>query len=218
VDSVVVAVGEEPDLTFLPEDIRVQAGMVSTDKGARTSRKNVLAGGDMAHLDRTVAHAIGFGKRAAISIDCLIHGRDVNSIFPGIQVGEGGTLSMAKYLSEVARRRSQHVVTFDELNLDYFGHAERNERPKSPAPERAGDFREVSGGLTEQGASREAARCFSCGVCNGCENCYIFCPDLSVITDGGMVKYRINYDYCKGCGICIAECPRNALSVEKEAK
>ena len=218
VDSVVVAVGEEPDLTFLPEDIRVQARMVSTDKGARTSRKDVFAGGDMAHLDRTVAHAIGFGKRAAISIDCLIHGRDVNSILPGIQVGEGETLSMAKYLSEVARRRSQHVVTFDELNLDYFGHAERNERPKSPAPERAGDFREVSAGLTEQGASREAARCFSCGVCNGCENCYIFCPDLSVITEGGMVKYRINYDYCKGCGICIAECPRNALSVEKEAK
>jgi 2-oxoacid:acceptor oxidoreductase delta subunit (pyruvate/2-ketoisovalerate family) len=218
VDSVVVAVGEGADLTFLPEDIRVQAGMVSTDKGARTSRTEVFAGGDMAHLDRTVAHAIGFGKRAAISIDCLIQGRDVNDVLPEIQVGEGGTLSMAKYLSEVARRRSRHVVTFDELNLDYFGHAERNERSKSPAPERARDFREVSAGLTERGASREAARCFSCGVCNGCDNCYIFCPDLSVITDGGMVKYRINYDYCKGCGICIAECPRNALSVEKEAK
>jgi 2-oxoacid:acceptor oxidoreductase delta subunit (pyruvate/2-ketoisovalerate family) len=218
VDTVIVAIGEEPDLTFLPEDIRVEHKMVSTDNGARTSREDVFAGGDMAHVHRTVAHAIGFGKRAAISIDCLINKRDVNSLLQGIRVGENGTLSMAKYLSEVARRRAHHVVTFEELNVAYFEHGERNERAKLAVPERVRDFREISTGLTEQGALREAERCFSCGLCNECENCYIFCPDLSVIMDGGTVKYRINYDYCKGCGICIAECPRNALSMEKEAK
>ncbi len=217
-DSIVVAIGEEPDLAFLPEDIRVDGRMVSTDNGAGTSREGVFAGGDMAHLHRTVAHAIGFGKRAAISIDCFIGKRDVNGLLQGTRVGENGTLSMAKYLSEIARRRAPHVVAFEELNLAYFEHAGRNERAKLPVPERVGDFREVSAGLTEQGALKEAGRCFSCGVCNGCENCYIFCPDLSVIMDAGLVKYRINYDYCKGCGICIAECPRNALSVEKEAK
>jgi NADPH-dependent glutamate synthase beta subunit-like oxidoreductase len=218
VDNVIVAVGEEPDLTFLPDDIRVENTMVSVDQGARTSRGDVFAGGDMAHIHRTVAHAIGFGKRAAISIDCLVRKRDVGSLFQGIRVGENGTLSMAKYVSEIARRRSNHVVAFDELNLDYFEHAERNERVKLPAPERVRDFREVREGLSEQQALKEAERCFSCGVCDGCENCYVFCPDLSVIMDEGVVKYRINYDYCKGCGICIAECPRNALSVEKEAK
>ena len=218
VDTVIVAIGEEPDLTFLTEDIRVEGKMVSTDDGARTSREGVYAGGDMAHIHRTVAHAIGFGKRAAISIDCLINKRDVNSLFQGIRVGEDGTLSMAKYLDEIARRRAPHVVTFEELNVDYFEHGERNERVKLPVPERVRDFREVSMGLTDQGALREAERCFSCGLCNECENCYIFCPDFSVIMDGGTVKYRINYDYCKGCGICIAECPRNALSMEKEAR
>jgi NADPH-dependent glutamate synthase beta subunit-like oxidoreductase len=114
VDSVIVAIGEEPDLTFLPEDIRVEHKMVSTDEGARTSREGVFAGGDMAHVHRTVAHAIGFGKRAAISIDCLINKRDVNSLLQGIRVGENGTLSMVKYLSEVARRRAPHVVAFEE--------------------------------------------------------------------------------------------------------
>lgn len=218
VDTVIVAIGEEPDLRFLPEDIRVEGKMVSTDNGARTSREGVFAGGDMAHIHRTVAHAIGFGKRAAISIDCLINKRDVNSLLQGIRVGENGTLSIGKYLSEVARRRSHHVVAFEELNAIYFEHGERNERAKLAVPERVRDFREISMDLTEQGALREAERCFSCGLCNECENCYIFCPDLSVIMDGGEVKYRINYDYCKGCGICIAECPRNALSVEKEAR
>ena len=218
VDNVIVAVGEEPDLTFLPNDIRVENTMVSVDQGALTSRRDIFAGGDMAHIHRTVAHAIGFGKRAAISIDCLVRKRDVDSLLQGIRVGENGALSVAKYVSEIARRRSNHVAAFDELNLDYFEHAERNERAKLPVPERARDFREVSEGLMEQQALKEAERCFSCGVCDGCENCYVFCPDLSVIMDEGVVKYRINYDYCKGCGICIAECPRNALSVEKEAK
>ncbi len=218
VDAVIAAIGEEPDLSFLPEDIRVESKMVSTDSGARTGRNGVFAGGDMAHLHRTVAHAIGFGKRAAISIDCLISKGDENSLLKRIRVGENGTLSIEKYLSEVARRRAHHVVAFEELNIAYFEHGERCERVKLAVPERVRDFREVSTGLGEQGALREASRCFSCGLCNECENCYIFCPDLSVIIDSGAVKYRINYDYCKGCGICIAECPRNALSVEKEAR
>ena len=218
VDTVIVAIGEEPDLTFLPEDIPVENKMVSTDNAARTSRKDVFAGGDVAHIHRTVAHAIGFGKRAAISIDCLIRKRDVNSLLQEIRVGENGTLSVAKYLSEMARRRSHHVVTFEELNVAYFEHGERNERATLAVPERVRDLREISTGLTEQQALKEAERCFSCGVCNECEVCYVFCPDLSIIIDGGTVKYRINYDYCKGCGICIAECPRNALSVEKEAR
>ena len=218
VDAVIAAIGEEPDLTFLPEGIRVEGKIVSTDNGARTSRKGIFAGGDMAHLYRTVAHAIGFGKRAAISIDCSIRKKNVDSLLQGIRVGEDGTLSIAKYLSEVARRRADHVVAFEELNVAYFEHGERNERTTLAVPERVRDFREISTGLTEQGALKEASRCFSCGLCNECENCYVFCPDLSVIIDSGAVKYRINYDYCKGCGICIAECPRNALSVEKEAR
>jgi NADPH-dependent glutamate synthase beta subunit-like oxidoreductase len=217
-DAVIAAIGEEPDLIFLPEDIRVEDKMVSTDGAGRTSREGIFAGGDMANPHRTVAHAIGFGKRAAISIDCSIRKTDVTSLFQAIRVGEDGILSMAKYLSELARRRAAHVVTFEELNVAYFEHGERNEGAKLAVAERVKDFREISGGLMEQEALKEADRCFSCGLCNECENCYIFCPDLSVIIDTGAVKYRINYDYCKGCGICIAECPCSALSVEKEAK
>ena len=218
VDGVVVAIGEESDLAFLPEDIRVEGTMVTTDTAARTSRKDVFAGGDIVTLHRTVAHAIGFGKLAAISIDCALRKRDVGVVLQGIQVGENGSISVAKYLDELARRRAPHVVVYEELNLAYFEHQARSERARASVPERATDFREVIAGFTEQKAVREAERCFSCGVCNDCENCYVFCPDLCVIIDGGVVRYRINYDYCKGCGICIAECPRNALSVEKEAK
>lgn len=58
----------------------------------------------------------------------------------------------------------------------------------------------------------EAERCFSCGVCSRCDNCYNFCPDLAVIksADG----YRVNLDYCKGCGICVSECPVGSMRME----
>jgi len=80
-----------------------------------------------------------------------------------------------------------------------------------------------AGGLTVDGhiadrekAIAEAGRCFSCGVCSKCDNCYNFCPDLAVIkTPSG---YQVNLDYCKGCGLCAAECPGGSLRMEEKGK
>jgi ferredoxin len=52
----------------------------------------------------------------------------------------------------------------------------------------------------------------SCGVCNGCDNCYIVCPDVSVMRDtreNG--HYTIRTTYCKGCLVCVQECPTGCL-------
>ncbi|MGI6575876.1 MAG: 4Fe-4S dicluster-binding protein [bacterium] len=53
--------------------------------------------------------------------------------------------------------------------------------------------------------------------CIHCLFCWVFCPDSAIITeDGKMVG--VNYDYCKGCGICARECPakNKALVMEDE--
>jgi len=63
-------------------------------------------------------------------------------------------------------------------------------------------------------AVKEAMRCFGCGICNQCENCLIFCPDLAVERDSD--SFKVLYDYCKGCGICMLECPRGVITMEKE--
>jgi formate hydrogenlyase subunit 6/NADH:ubiquinone oxidoreductase subunit I len=52
----------------------------------------------------------------------------------------------------------------------------------------------------------------SCGVCNGCDNCYIVCPDVSVMRDARENgHYAIRTTYCKGCLVCVQECPTGCL-------
>ncbi|OGS46552.1 MAG: hypothetical protein A2539_01600 [Elusimicrobia bacterium RIFOXYD2_FULL_34_15] len=55
--------------------------------------------------------------------------------------------------------------------------------------------------------------------CIQCFFCWINCPDTAIIVKDGKVT-GINYDYCKGCGICARECPPKAVAItmEKEKK
>lgn len=41
--------------------------------------------------------------------------------------------------------------------------------------------------------------------CINCFLCWVFCPDNAIIVENEKV-IGINYDYCKGCGICVNEC------------
>lgn len=49
--------------------------------------------------------------------------------------------------------------------------------------------------------------------CTKCGFCWMFCPDMAVTPD-----FEINYDYCKGCGICARQCPFGALVMMREEK
>jgi Pyruvate/2-oxoacid:ferredoxin oxidoreductase delta subunit len=72
-------------------------------------------------------------------------------------------------------------------------------------------------GLDESTALLESRRCMSCGNCFSCDNCYGVCPDNAVIKLGlPGEKYLIDLDYCKGCGLCVAECPSGAIQMVPE--
>lgn len=77
-------------------------------------------------------------------------------------------------------------------------------------------FDEAQGGLNETNALFEARRCLSCGNCFECDNCYSVCPDNAVIKLGPGKRFQFNYDYCKGCGMCVAECPCGAIKMIAE--
>ena len=89
-------------------------------------------------------------------------------------------------------------------------------QPELDAVRRSTTFDEVRGGLTADNALLEARRCLSCGNCFECDNCYGVCPDNAVIKLGPGKGFRIDLDFCKGCGLCAAECPCGAIRMTDE--
>ncbi len=156
--------------------------------------------------------------QAALVIDARLRGRDPASIWPSIRVGRQGGVSMNRYRGGDRAAQQDHVVRYDELNTIYFRFQERRERPRITLEERRTGFDEVKMRISASLALKESERCFHCGQCDQCDNCYLFCPDVSVLRDLRAGTREINYDYCKGCGVCVVECPRNAMVLEEEPR
>lgn len=198
-DQVLLAIGETPDLDFLGNALKVQKNRLEVDPFQMTSEEGVFACGDAAlEPIGTVVDAIATGKKAARTIHQYL------------------SAETAKKITENGEVESE--VPFETVNLDYFIKEPRPREKQSEITELKGNFHEVNLGISEDDAIYEANRCFSCGTCTYCDNCLIFCPDVAIKYNPDGKGYVINYDYCKGCGICVHECPRNALSFEEELK
>ena len=193
-DSLVLALGQDVDLSLLEEapGIEIENGVVKVGANMMTGRPGVFAGGDMAPSERTVTVAVGHGKKAARHIDAWLRG------------------------AELQATPKHGLASFDRLNTWYYEDAPATVRPMLEAARRIDSFSEVQGGLDETNALYEARRCLSCGNCFECDNCYGVCPDNAVIKLGPGKRFSIDYDYCKGCGLCAAECPCGAIEMVPE--
>ena len=194
-DSVILALGQETDLSLLDgvPDLVVEDGVVQVGPDMMSGHPGIFAGGDMVPAERTVTVAIGHGKKAARYIDAWLRG------------------------GQFSRPPRHQLAAFDGLNTWYYDDAPRSVQPQLESARRASTFDEVVGGLDEGTALYEARRCLSCGNCFACDNCYGVCPDNAVIKLGDPGEpYRIDYDFCKGCGICAAECPCGAIEMQPE--
>jgi Pyruvate/2-oxoacid:ferredoxin oxidoreductase delta subunit len=176
----------------------------------------IAYGGDLTNRVNSVADAIASGKQAAIALDTYFKsGWDtINKAVARCQVGSGPAVSMAIYLGEARTNRNPHLVAYSEINTDYFRSEPRRSAPILTADDRIRSFALVEATFSKRAAVDESRRCFNCGICNACDYCRLYCPEMSVIiNDAGR---RIDLDYCKGCGLCVAECPRNAMALEEE--
>lgn len=193
-DSVVLALGQDVDLSLLENvpGLEVKDGVVQVGQNMMTGRPGVFAGGDMVPSERTVTVAVGHGKKAARHIDAWLKGET--------------HLPPPKH----------ELATFDKLNPWYYAEAPHQVRPMLDILRRQSTFDEVVQGLDESNALFEARRCLSCGNCFECDNCYGVCPDNAVIKLGPGKRFQFNYDYCKGCGLCAAECPCGAIKMVPE--
>jgi len=193
-DSVVLALGQDVDLSLLEgvPGLEVKDGVVRVGPDMMTGCAGIFAGGDMVPAERTVTVAIGHGKKAARHIDAWLRG------------------------TRYAPPPKHEPATFERLNPWYYTDAPKTVRPVLDIVRRQSTFEEVVTGLDESNALYEARRCLSCGNCFECDNCYGVCPDNAVIKLGPGKRFQFNYDYCKGCGICVAECPCGAIKMIPE--
>ena len=194
-DSVVLALGQDVDLSLLDgvPGLKVEDGVVQVDRATMmTGYPGLFAGGDMVPAERNVTVAIGHGKKAARHIDAWLRG------------------------TRLAPAPKHATATFERLNTWYYSDAPKTVRPQLDLARRTSSFDEVQGGLTEDNALFEARRCLSCGNCFECDNCYGVCPDNAVVKLGPGNRFAFNYDYCKGCGVCVSECPCGAIEMVPE--
>lgn len=220
-DTVITAMGEMADFDRLPQSIIHDPVKIEIDEFGKTSLDNVFAGGDAALDERNIAEAIGSGKSSACAIDACLSGQDINSIKDRIFIGNTKRVSAIRYsavkAAETPRTILKDVVAFEDLNTAYFYRKARSGEEKLNVQERLKGFDEICKSLSLNSALAETERCFHCGVCTECDNCMKFCPDMSVIKREKEPGYDIDFDYCKGCGICVAECPRAAMVMEEDA-
>jgi len=194
-DSLVLALGQDVDLSLLNgvPGLEIKDGVVRVGPNMMTGYPGIFAGGDMVPAERTVTVAVGHGKKAARHIDAWLR---------------GGTYEPAP---------RHEIATFDQLNAWYYADAPKTVRPMLEMVRRRATFEEVTQGLDETNALYEARRCLSCGNCFECDNCYGICPDNAVIKLGPGNRFKFDYDFCKGCGLCAQECPCGAIMMVPEA-
>ncbi len=193
-DSLVLALGQDVDLSLLDgvPGLEIANGVVQVGPNMMTGHAGIFAGGDMVPSERTVTVAIGHGKKAARHVHAWLNG------------------------TEYVKPPKNELATFDKLNSWYYTDAPKTVRPTLDIIRRQTSFDEVVSGLDESNALFEARRCLSCGNCFECDNCYGVCPDNAVIKLGPGKKFEFNYEYCKGCGVCVEECPCGAIKMVPE--
>jgi NADPH-dependent glutamate synthase beta subunit-like oxidoreductase len=193
-DTVVLALGQDVDLGLLDKvpGLSIEDGVVKVGANMMTGYPGIFAGGDMVPSERTVTVAVGHGKKAARHIDAWLQG------------------------ASVAAAPKHAVATFEDLNSWYYSDAPQTMQPMLDLQRRRSTFDEVQGGLDASSALFEARRCLSCGNCFECDNCYGVCPDNAVIKLGPGKRFAFNYEFCKGCGLCEAECPCGAIEMQAE--
>ncbi|MDO8420429.1 MAG: NAD(P)-binding protein [Rubrivivax sp.] len=194
-DAVLTSIGQDPDLTPFDGALPARGALLAVDERLATGSAGVWAGGDVASLARFVTQAVGMGKQAALDIHRHLLGETAADADAGV---------------------TEAVVPLPAIATWYYPKAPRVAAAVRLPAERQAAALEVQLGLEIEQALAEAERCFSCGTCIQCDHCVIYCPDLAVQRQGD--GYAVLVDYCKGCGLCVRECPTGSMKMVEERR
>jgi len=212
-DTVILAIGETPDTSFLPKQVQVTKGntILVDQVTLQTTMPNIFAGGDTVTGPASVIEAIAAGKKAVESIDRYLRGLNL------------------KAGREIEKHEIKWATTEKPLE----------KKPRYPMPrlepsQRTRNFDEVELGFAPSVGVQEARRCLSCGPCAQClemeelcepddaivdEDRCIACANCEKICEYSAIKVeksvaKVNLDLCKGCGTCVIECPTIAIDMK----
>ena len=215
-DSVILAIGQAPDLSWLSDDDGIElnpSGTIAVDRESLATSANwIYAGGDVSFGPRNLIDAIGDGRRAAASIHRQIAGEE-----PALPSPSG--------------RKLLPIVEVRGRTADY------TEYPRVPIPAELSERRigspEVELGYTPEEARAEASRCLQCflnimlepSICILCGGCVDICPEkciriipteeiVGVEATGPSSALIIQEELCIRCGLCVDRCPTHALSLQ----
>ena len=200
VDQVIPAVGQTIAPLGFEHLLSHRSGLNINEWGQilnenQVASERLFAGGDATGKAGTVTAAVGHGSRAAVAIDAVLRQETLTS--PAKQVS----------------------LQFSQLNLNYYEHHPRVTEHALPVVQRQGN-EEIIATLSAPQVTQESQRCFSCGNCLACDNCWTLCPDSAVLKTADLAvdgsHYQFDYDYCKGCGLCAHECPCGFIVMKDE--
>lgn len=227
-DSVILAIGQQADLSFLGPDDHVELtpqGTIKVDPNTlATSAPGLFAGGDVAFGPRNLIEAVANGKRAALSIDDYLRG--VKSEL-------------------VVNLRIEQLPTRLYRRPEGYEKCEREAPPTLSIDRRTG-ISEVETSFTEDEAKRQAERCLYCHIqtiydakkCVLCNRCVDICPEYCLklvpleevdisqeqkeqilaneeISFTGPLSAMLKDDEkCIRCGLCAIRCPTDAMTME----
>jgi len=185
---------EEPNYASSLSRVGVEDNLTATPGQFATSIEGVYVSGDANKFD-LITTALGQGRLAAEQIHTDLTG-------------------------EEEKTEQLEVIGKDKLKLDWYPDADRQVRDVMPVEERMGDGAvnlEANLGLGREKAIEESKRCFSCGMCMDCDNCWMYCQDQAVDKLGkdepvGM-HYYYKHELCTGCEKCAQECPCGYLKM-----
>lgn len=230
-DTVLLAVGQAPKLTFLEDggtDIeRMRGDWLKVDpKTLQTTAADVFVTGDLAHGTRLLIDAVASGKAAARSVYQYLTGNPLEHELVKTHV------VLDRY------RRERGYESIRRVEVPTIDPAERLEHPENV----------VEIGYSREEAMREASRCLDCGVtpvfdgnrCVLCGGCADVCPteclklisldgldfdtDISELMERSIGKDASpgensailkDEDRCIRCALCAMRCPVDAISMER---
>jgi coenzyme F420-reducing hydrogenase delta subunit/ferredoxin len=196
-DSVIMAIGQMSDNGFAEgSDLQIdERGRLSyTPATQQTNAPDVFACGEVVTGPGAAVEACASGQRAAKAIDMYLSGR-------AVEIDD----TVPETFGKIDEKTAEKVIKTTRVKV-----------PTDPPEDRRKVFAEFEHTLSEQEVLAEARRCMSCGSgaevvidkCAACLTCLRVCPfDIPQVTDVA----RIQSNLCQACGMCIAECPANAI-------